>query len=206
MAELLFDEEAHRYTVNGKIIPSVTQIIGSVGLYEYDHVPAETLAVAAERGRIVHTYIEWYELGILDENSIDPELGGYFEAYLRLKSSGKLPAKPTRIEYRGYSEKYGYAGTLDQLYNDDWVNDHKTCLPSPTHGLQVSAYWVMLHPNIAEKPRKVTCDYLTKDGDFELVDYPFEPLPWLSVLADYKWRLKNNLIKPRYASEWRAAI
>ena len=200
MAELLFDEEAHRYTVNGKIIPSVTQIISAVGLYEYDHVPAETLAVAAERGRIVHTYIEWYEQGVLDENSIDPELGGYFEAYLRLKSSGKLPETPSLIEWRGFSEKYGYAGTLDQMYFDDWINDHKTCEPSPVHGLQVSAYWILRHPNIAEKPRKLTCDYLTKEGDFELVEYPFEPLPWLSVLADYKWRERNNCIKPRWQS------
>ena len=76
MAELLFDEAAHRYTVNGQIIPSVTQIISAVGLYEFDFVNAETLAVAAERGRFVHSMIEWYEIGELDESSIDPELKG----------------------------------------------------------------------------------------------------------------------------------
>jgi len=198
--ELQFDEAAHRYTVNGKIIPSVTQIISSVGLYEYDYVSAETLAIAAERGRIVHAYIEWYEQGELDESSIDPELAGYFEAYLRLKDSGLLPGKPSLIEWRGYSAKYGYAGTLDQMFGDDWINDHKTCAPSPVHGLQLSGYWMILHPNMAEKPKKLTCDYLTKDGDFELVEYPFEPMPWLSVVADYKWRARNNCIKPRWQS------
>ena len=64
--ELQFDAAAHRYTLNGVILPSVTQIISAVGLYEYDYVSAETLAVAAERGRYVHEMIEMYEEGTLD--------------------------------------------------------------------------------------------------------------------------------------------
>lgn len=200
MAELLFDEAAHRYTVNGQIIPSVTQIISAVGLYEFDFVNAETLAVAAERGRFVHSMIEWYEIGELDESSIDPELQGYFDAYIALKASGQIPAKADLIEWRGYSEKYKYAGTLDMMFGDDWIHDHKTGGKSPVHGLQLSGYWLILHPNMNEKPKRLTCGYYDKDGSFELVDYPYEPLPWLSVVADYKWRLKNNCIKPRWQS------
>ena len=98
-AVLQFDEAIHRYTVNGVIVPSVTQIITSVGLYEFDFVSSETLAIAAERGRIVHTYIEWYEKGILDESSIDPELQGYFDAYLSMQkptlSNGAVSPKST---------------------------------------------------------------------------------------------------------------
>ena len=197
-AVLQFDEAIHRYTVNGVIVPSVTQIITSVGLYEFDYVSSETLAIAAERGRIVHTYIEWYEKGILDESSIDPELQGYFDAYLSMKAAGEIPAKADLIEWRGFSEKYRYAGTLDMMFGEDWIHDHKTGVKSPVHGLQLSAYWLIRHPNMAEKPRRLTCGYYDKDGSYELVEYPYEPLVWVAVYADFKWRLKNNMIKARW--------
>lgn len=196
--ELLFDEAEHRYTVDGRVIPSVTTIISAVGLYEFDNVSYDTLAVAAERGRNVHTYIEWFEQDILDFDSIDPELEGYFNAYLALKNAKLIPDHPKRIEFRGWSEKYDFAGTIDQEFEGDWLNDHKTGNKSPVHGLQLSAYWLMLHPDMKTKPARLTCDYLRRDGSYELVDYPYEPLAWLAVLADYKWRLKNDCIRNRW--------
>lgn len=208
MSELLFNEKLHQYSVNGKIIPSVTQIIAAIGLYEFDFVSKQTLAVAAERGRIVHTCIEWYEQGELDENSIDPELAGYFNAYLAAKKSGELPEHPSAIEQRVYSAKYQYAGTLDQLYGGDWLHDHKTGMKNPVHGLQLSAYWLALHPDFRDKPRRLTCGYYGADGSHEIVEYPYEPLAWLAAAADFHWRRKNNVIKPIWretAARWAAA-
>lgn len=196
--ELQFDEAEHLYSVDGRIIPSVTQIISAVGLYKFDFVSSDTLAVAAERGRNVHTMIEYYEQGDLDESTIDPELRGYFDSYLSMKRSIGMP-RPDKIEMRAWSEKYQYAGTLDQMFGGTWINDHKTGLPSPVHGLQLSAYWLMLHPDMREKPYKLTCDYLFRDGaEGQLVEYPYEPRPWLAVLTDYHWRLKNNMIRNRW--------
>jgi hypothetical protein len=192
--ELIFNEEKHEYSVSGRVIPSVTQIISSVGLYEFDYVSKQTLRIAAERGRIVHTYIEWYEQGILDESSIDPELAGYFQAYLAMKKQHNF-SKPESLEKRVYS-RLGYAGTLDMLLDGGtWIHDHKTGVKSPTHGLQLSAYWLAEHPNTADKPFKLTCGYYRQDGSFELVEYPYEPLIWIAVLTDYNWRKKHNLIK-----------
>ena len=195
-APLQFDEAAHRYTVNGKIIPSVTQIISAVGLYEFDFVSKQTLAIAAERGRIVHTYIEWYEKGVLDWTSIDPDLAGYFDAYIAAKAAGVLPGTPTAIEERVYSEKYQYAGTLDQMFGERWINDLKTGAESPVHGLQLSGYWLAKHPDLRDKPDLLTGLYLRNTGEYQLVEYPYEPLVWMSVCADYYWRKKNDLIKP----------
>ena len=196
---LQFDAAAHRYTVGGKIIPSVTQIISAVGLYEFDFVSKQTLAIAAERGRIVHTYIEWHEQGLLDEGSIDPDLAGYFNAYLAAKAAGEIPASPTAIERRVYSEKYQYAGTLDQMFGSKWIHDHKTGVESPTHGLQLSGYWLADHPDLRDKPDRLTCGYYRNDGSYKIVEYPYEPLAWLAVVADFRWRLKNNCIKPIWA-------
>ena len=193
---LTFDAATHRYTFGGRIVPSVTQILAGVGMYDFGHASRETLAAAAERGHIVHTYIEWHERGTLDEESVDPALAGYFRAYLAAKEAGELPAgSPSRIETMVYSDKYGYAGTLDQMWGTSWINDLKTCPPDPAHGLQKSAYWLAEHPDMADRPERLTATYLTAEGFFRVVEYPYEPLAWLAVLADYNWRRKNGKIK-----------
>ena len=198
-ADLKFDPQKHLYTLNGQVLPSVTQIISAVGLTEYDDVPKASLDVAAERGRIVHECIEWYEHGELDETSIDPELRGYFEAYRRMRTAKMLPDKATELEVPHCSPKYGYAGTIDMHFADErWIHDHKTCKPSPTHGLQLSGYWLMLHPDFNDKPEHLTCGYYTRNAEWTIKEYPYEPLAWLAILSDYGWRRKNNCIKNKW--------
>ena len=143
---LTFDPITHLYRLDGSAIPSVTQILSGVGLSDYSYIPTETLQIATERGTVVHKIIEWYEQDILDEESIDPELKGYFESYLRAKDAGLLfdRNRPDEMEKQVFSEKYKYAGTLDQLYFDSWINDLKTGQPQPEHGLQLSGYWHLL--------------------------------------------------------------
>ena len=55
--ELKFNEEWHTYTLNGKILPSVTQLLDD-GTYE--NVDKEILKYAQERGKIIHKEIETY--------------------------------------------------------------------------------------------------------------------------------------------------
>ena len=80
---LTFDNSKHEYRFNGVVVPSVTQILKAVGLSDYSYIPTGVLQIATERGTVVHKIIEWYEQDILDASSIDPELKGYFESYLR---------------------------------------------------------------------------------------------------------------------------
>ena len=196
---LTFNEELHEYRLDGVVIPSVTTIISAVGLYEFDYVSSETLEVAAERGTIIHRCIEWYEQGQLDESSIDPELVGYFESYLKMKEAGLLPARPVEIEKRVCSKRFRYAGTLDQKYELDWINDIKTGMPGPEHGLQLSAYWLAEHEDMLTKPERLTASYLHRDGSTgDLVDYPYDPQTWLAIRTEYEWRKKNNKISKRW--------
>ncbi len=56
-----FDETAHVYTVDGKKVPSVTQIVAPLG-QDYDEPDDMTETVvdaAAERGTVMHAYIAW---------------------------------------------------------------------------------------------------------------------------------------------------
>lgn len=204
---LTFDEEKHEYRWDGVVVPSVTTILSACGFYDYDHVSAETLNVAAERGRIVHKCIEWYEGGTLDVDSIDDELRGYFESYLKMREEGLLPYRPVATERRVFSKFFRYAGTLDQEFNrlpgsDDeavWINDLKTGAPSPEHGLQLSAYFLADHDDLKEAPQKLTGTYLHADGTRgDLISYPYEPTVFLSIHDEYRWRLKNGKIRTRW--------
>lgn len=194
--ELTFDADKHEYRAGGVVVPSVTQILSACGLYDLGFVSAHALQVAAERGQIVHYCIELYEQGELDESTIDPELDGYFESYLRAKDAGLLPNKPSAIEQRVYSEKFKYAGTIDQIYGSGWINDLKTGIPQPEIELQLSAYWLTKNEQLNVKPERLTGTYLHEDGTIaEVVDYQYVPHIWLSFLTNYRWREKYGKLK-----------
>lgn len=56
-----FNQEKHEYTVDGKIVPSVTQVLKTNGLApDYSHIPPSTLEKAAERGTLIHKAIEMH--------------------------------------------------------------------------------------------------------------------------------------------------
>lgn len=52
-----YDDEWHTYRLNGKIIPSVTQLLDDG---EYDKVDKDLLKYASDKGKIVHKEIETY--------------------------------------------------------------------------------------------------------------------------------------------------
>ena len=59
---LVFDPEAHVYTLNGKRLPSVTQIIRAVNGDHYADIPENVLKEKAEWGNKVHEWIETYAM------------------------------------------------------------------------------------------------------------------------------------------------
>lgn len=57
---LEYDDANHTYLVDGVIVPSVTQLIGLKFGNKYNHVRADVLECAANRGTIIHKQIERY--------------------------------------------------------------------------------------------------------------------------------------------------
>ncbi len=56
---LEFDQETHTYAEDGRVLPSVTQVLRAVGISpDYGSVPEEILRKKAERGSFVHREIE----------------------------------------------------------------------------------------------------------------------------------------------------
>ena len=71
-----FDPEEHRFSVNGVVWPSITQVLREAGMIDdrwFDEY-------SATRGSYVHKICELHEKGILDPKSVDDDLKGYFKA------------------------------------------------------------------------------------------------------------------------------
>jgi hypothetical protein len=166
-----FDEEKHIYTVNGKVVPSVTDICNPITSEHYGAINAAILEMASRRGTAVHEATQLIDLGVMPDD--DPEVDAYVNAYLDFLLDYK--PKWEYIEYIGYNADMGYCGTIDragQVGNEFWVLDLKTTA-SPTKEnyiatcCQTEAYALMIGKDCICK-RKIL--YLKKDGSYRLVD------------------------------------
>lgn len=110
-SRLLFDPTEHRYTLDGRVVPGVTEALKVVSGADYLGVDPEVLANAAARGTAVHRMVELDGQGVLDEAALDPDLQPYLVGWRRfLRESGLVVLAQ---EHRVASRRYGYAGTLD---------------------------------------------------------------------------------------------
>jgi len=143
MPEIVFQEEGHIYTVDGKGVPSVTTIIKECGLINMTWFTDG----AATRGKYVHRATELLDRDDLDETSLDPALIPYVEAYKRFKQDTGFCIND--IEKIVYNATYGYIGTLDRtgIFPNDKIRsliDIKTGQPAKWHGVQLAAYALCL--------------------------------------------------------------
>ena len=75
--DLEFDEDKHLFTVNGEIIPSVTQILKREGFCPgLDFIDPWYL----KRGSYVHKATELFDKGTLNEDSLSHEIMPYLES------------------------------------------------------------------------------------------------------------------------------
>jgi hypothetical protein len=166
---LEFDAPSHTYRLAGRIVPSVTQILGIVT--DFDGIPPAVLENARRRGEAVHKMIDLDNREELDETSVTDELAPFLKAWRKfLAESGAVVISS---ELRVYHEKLGYAGTADLLL--DWngryvLPDIKATYAVPrTVGIQTAAYgeayWQM-HGGRGRRPERA-CIHL-KDGDYKV--------------------------------------
>lgn len=119
---LEFDDEAHRYIVNGIITPSVSKLL-SLKFDDYPNVPKAVLQSAADRGTEMHKAIEVYEK--TGEESDLQE----FRNYLFLKKHFKIENVENELPVAYFEDGLPiFAGTIDQVCRINGVlaiNDFK---------------------------------------------------------------------------------
>lgn len=119
---LEFDDEAHRYIVNGIITPSVSKLL-SLKFDDYPNVPKAVLQSAADRGTEMHKAIEVYE-----KTGKTADLQE-FRNYLFLKKHFKIENVENELPVAYFEDGLPvFAGTIDQVCRINGVlaiNDFK---------------------------------------------------------------------------------
>jgi len=125
-----FDPIAHKYTIDGRPVPSVTQIIQAI--------LGEAIWHASdwhkERGSAVHACAAMIARGKKFEH--DPQIAGQVRACRKFFAENDVDV--LEVEQPIYSTRYMFAGTMD-LYEGDCIIDWKSAL-SPVAEIQVGGY------------------------------------------------------------------
>ncbi len=109
--ELSFDEEQHIYTFGCRQYPSVTQILQAEGFINAQWYDDWSRA----KGKFVHLAIKYYLAKELNEETLDPEIIPYLNAFKKFMAESGFTV--TRSELSGINFIHHYAGTLDLAGN-----------------------------------------------------------------------------------------
>jgi len=186
-----FDKELHLYSREGIPVPSVSAILGFMGLVPNKRFFKKSDAL---RGTYVHSITEIMDSGELDWDDLDPLLRPYAEAYKSFQETESFFW--TLTEKILFNEILWYGGTVDRtgvLNNADITLDIKTGKGSltPAMGIQTAAYDMALHDEKTER----WILYLRPTGKYKLYqcedpeDYAaFSHGAWL-----YNWSRKHKI-------------
>ena len=113
MAEFLFDEATHTYTLDGVVIPSVTEICAPITSGKYP--PVGVVQQAAARGTRVHELCALYDMDALPDE-IEAELVGYVKPWAAFCRDYKPVWKHIELPLYGEIDPgQPFAGTLDRI-------------------------------------------------------------------------------------------
>ena len=178
------DEERHIYYVDGIECPSVSEILEPITAPHYKSISAETLRLAAERGKAIHEACEEIDYGL--ETEVPLEYEPYVRAYLDFKQTWKPEylGIEMALSYENTFTKERFAGTIDRyakVGKERWIIDLKTTA-SPTkinylaYCLQTEMYKTLITLNGEDGedeymlPPKRKILFLKKDGKYRLFD------------------------------------
>ena len=113
MAEFLFEEATHTYTLEGVVIPSVTEICAPITCGKYP--PVGVVQQAAARGTRVHELCALYDMDALPDE-IEAELVGYVKAWAAFCRDYKPVWRHIELPLYGEIDPgQPFAGTLDRI-------------------------------------------------------------------------------------------
>ncbi len=193
---LEFLESEHAYLLDGKRVPSVTQVIREIlAPDEYAGVSREVLDHAANRGRAVDRMIELDLAGELAPESLHPELLPYWRAWQAFPDRQAWANLEPVCQGQVFSAPYGYAGTFDILLrSDDVLIDVKaTALVPRTVGVQTAAYAIAMTRSNSCGDLKRFCLHVTPTG-CKLIRLPHtgDSADFLAALRVYHWRHRHD--------------
>lgn len=120
-AALTFTHETHEYRVDGRVVPSVTQILkATLVAVDFDELAgfSSRLGQAIDEkralGQALHADAHAFDDNDLDWATVHVDVLPYLEAWRRFRADKRLA--PQVRERRLYHPALGYAGTLDGVF------------------------------------------------------------------------------------------
>lgn len=180
-----FNVDRHEYRIDGRVVPSVTQIINAV--IRPDHHGSE---VALARGSFVHRFIVEH---FADDEDPPEGIADTIAAFRAFRNEVGLEA--VALEQRGYDAEFGVCGTLDcigrarHLDNALYLIDWKSGPVQPWDHLQIAAYGRMVKlalwpaPILVSLKRKLPRPVPMEDS---------APADWAAVARTYHWMQRNG--------------
>lgn len=194
-----FNEDLHEYRIEGRKVPSVSEIISGIGLNDFSHVQPDVLLAKQKIGTAVHHLSHLYDSNNLAKCSED--LMPWLESYKQFRS--KFPMSLMISEVRLASKKYKFAGRLDRVFiienRKGILVDLKTGDKNKSHNLQKAGYKILVEENYPIKLKELWTYYI-KPGGFSESDIDkkidiSDDYAFLSALNVYNWKYNNKLIK-----------
>lgn len=141
-----FEGEGHRYTENGVVVPSVTQVCASVGLFDLSGARKSDVERKQDLGTEAHYCCALVDRGEkLSDYEIDPRVVPYVDSYMEFKEAKQW--KPVLVEHGPFIADVNgmpVGFTLDRVGNLDGreaVGEIKcTASDEPYHGCQLAGY------------------------------------------------------------------
>lgn len=166
--DIKFNEERHEYSVDGVIIPSVSEIIKPLTVDTVEKAKPWLRDIAALRGSRIHQITMLMDYG--EDVEVDADISGYIKAYRRFLDD--YNPKWEGIETIVYHDGLGYAGTIDRYGT---VNGH-TCVVDiktgaynkHTMSAQLGAYVSALRKMKGYSASQAFDLMLSKDGTYEI--------------------------------------
>lgn len=196
-SDMVFDEVAHAYFLNGKQLPSVTQLLKLVTSGMFDNIPEEVLEHKRQIGVAVHKACELLDMDDLDEGSLSPSLIPFVDAYKLFKAQNKVEILLN--EQKMCHKTLAYAGTVDRvaIINRDskkTIIDLKTSASlSDWVGLQLAGYSMALGSHTGEQYKRCALQ-LRPDGTYRYREYsdPMDLPVFQSLLNVHNWMLNHK--------------
>ncbi len=188
-----FDENTHVYKIDGRQVPSVTQVIKNLFPF-YEKKMADWYM---QRGSAVHLAIHLMTDNRLEWGSVDPRILGYLHAFQ--KFCVETNYLPSLSEIRMYDGIIQFAGTADILLVDNEgrliLADIKSTI-TPVVNIQLGGYSCLWHKNFKRKLFQLCAIELDNSGGYKIKwveNIKTAERLFLSCLQIYNFKQLNNL-------------
>src|SRR5208337_2059538 len=100
----------------------------------------------SERGTMGHLMMQYFDLGVLNEEKLDPRMVGFLASWKTFKEQSKIYYFAENIEVQMIDTVYGYCGTIDRLP----LLRIKLGAPKKADEFQIGAYYGLCAANKIE--------------------------------------------------------